>query len=278
MTTKQLLLAMSMALVTALNAAAFSPNPHLPVDTRLMYRNYDDMTFSDVVAAAKPSSLETTAKQKITNKIHSSKSVTSPPKLNDFKVEIDVDADRMPLSILLEPPAAPLNEKRPTRLSSSHPPPPPSSRVTSTASRATTRVSPVTQLFNIQDYHQHVLNSPDHLCIIRFHAPWCQVCRTTNVSWDRMASKISQMNTSNRNIKFLSVTLDRENKEVEELKDMLQIQSVPQGIIHYASEGLFGQRVHLNRKNLGNLKKELESYLTNDMGADMFLYRLKKEL
>ena len=272
MTTKQLLLAVSMALV-ALQAAAFSPNSRLPVDTRLMYRNYDDMMFSDVVAAAKPSSLATTAKQKITYK-----SVTSPPKLNDFKVEIDVDADRMPLSILLEPPAAPLNEKRPTRLSSSHPPPPPTSRVTSTASRATTRVSSVTQLFNIQDYHQHVLNSPDHLCIIRFHAPWCQVCRTTNVSWDRMARKISQMNTSNRNIKFLSVTLDRENKEVEELKDMLQIQSVPQGIIHYASEGLFGQRVHLNRKNLGNLKKELESYLTNDMGADMFLYRLKKEL
>ena len=276
MTTKQLLLAVSMALV-ALQAAAFSPNSLLPVDveTRLMYRNYDDMTFSDVVAAAKPSSLATTAKQKITNKI-SGKSITSPPKLNDFKVEIDVDADRMPLSILLEPPAAPLNEERPTRLSSSHPPPPPTSRVTSTASRATTRVSSVTQLFNIQDYHQHVLNSPDHLCIIRFHAPWCQVCRTTNVSWDRMASKISQMNTSNRNIKFLSVTMDRENKEVEELKDMLQIESVPHGIIHYASEGLFGQRIHLNRKNLGNLKKELESYLTNDMGADMFLYKLKK--
>jgi thiol-disulfide isomerase/thioredoxin len=280
MTTKQLLfLAVSMALV-ALQAAAFLPNSHLPVDTRLMYRNYDDMTFSDVVAAAAtPSSVATTAKHKITTKRHSDKSVTSPPKLNDFKVEIDVDADRMmSLSILLEPPAAPINEKRPTRLSSSHPPPPPSSRVTSTASRATTRVSPVTQLFNIQDYHQHVLNSPDHLCIIRFHAPWCQVCRTTNVSWDRMASKISQMNTSNRNIKFLSVTLDRENKEVEELKDMLQIQSVPQGIIHYASEGLFGQRLHLNRKNLGYLKKELESYLTNDMGADMFLYRLKKDL
>ena len=281
MTTKQLL-AVTMALVATLQAAAFSPNSHLPVKTRLGYRNYDDMTFSDVVAAAKPSSVATTAKHKITTKGHSDKSVTSP-KLNDDKVtltEVDVDANRMPLSILLEPPAAPLTKKRPTRLSSSHPPPPSSSpsRVTSTASRATTRVSPVTQLFSIQDYHQHVLNSPDHLCIIRFHAPWCQVCRTTNVSWDRMASKITQMNTSNRNIKFLSVTLDRENKEVEELKDMLQIQSVPHGIIHYASEGLFGQRVHLNRKNLGNLKKELESYLTNDMGADMFLYRLKKEL
>ena len=92
-----------------------------------------------------------------------------------------------------------------------------------------------------------------------------------------MASKLVKMNSSKRNVKFLSVNLDGSNEEVEELKDMLQIQSVPQGVIHYANEGLFGQKVNLNRKNLGNLKKQLESYLTNDMGADMFLYQLKKE-
>ncbi len=91
-----------------------------------------------------------------------------------------------------------------------------------------------------------------------------------------MASKIVKMNSSKRNIKFLSVSLDPKNEEVAELKDMLQIESVPQGVIHYANEGLFAQKIHLNRKNLGILKKQLESYLTNDMGADMFLYGLKK--
>ena len=181
----------------------------------------------------------------------------------------------MPLSILLEPPAPPLTEQLQPNTSSSRRQ---SSRATSTASRAATRSSPITQLFNIQDYHQHVLNEPNQLCIIRFHAPWCQVCRTTNVSWERMASKIVKMNSSKRNIKFLSVSLDGKNEEAAELKDMLQIESVPQGVIHYASEGLFGQKVHLNRKNLGVLKKQLESYLTNDMGADMFLYGLKKEM
>eukprot|EP00573_Skeletonema_grethae_P000119 CAMPEP_0201688224 /NCGR_PEP_ID=MMETSP0578-20130828/1980_1 /ASSEMBLY_ACC=CAM_ASM_000663 /TAXON_ID=267565 /ORGANISM="Skeletonema grethea, Strain CCMP 1804" /LENGTH=242 /DNA_ID=CAMNT_0048172457 /DNA_START=213 /DNA_END=941 /DNA_ORIENTATION=+ len=214
-----------------------------------------------------------------------SKSVT-PPRLYDeatFTI-LDVDADRMPLSILLAPPAAPLTkqategeqEHQESTLNTSPSKSP--FRVTSTASRAATRSSPITQLFSIQDYNKHVLNSsPNQLCIIRFHAPWCQVCRTTNVSWERMASKIVKMNSSNRNVKFLSVSLDGKNEEVVALKDMLNIEGVPQGVIHHASDGVFGQRVNLNRKNLGVLKKQLESYLTNDMGADMFLYGLKKE-
>ena len=54
-----------------------------------------------------------------------------------------------------------------------------------------------------------------------------------------MTSKMVKMNSSKRNIKFFSVSLDGKNEEVEELKDMLQIESVPHGVIHYANEGLF---------------------------------------
>ena len=278
MTTKQLFfLALSTTLLAASYTVAFSPGSsslNIDATTRLGYRNYDDIIIDTSTAAAAASSPRPEVGTK-TSKIkqHGSKSIM-PPKLYDKATSfttLDVDADRMPLSILLEPPAAPLTEQQQTNTTPSRP----STRVTSTASRAATRSSPITQLFNIQDYHGHVLNNPDQLCIIRFHAPWCQVCRTTNVSWERMASKLVKMNSSKRNVKFLSVNLDGSNEEVEELKDMLQIQSVPQGVIHYANEGLFGQKVNLNRKNLGNLKKQLESYLTNDMGADMFLYQLK---
>ena len=52
---------------------------------------------------------------------------------------------------------------------------------------------------------------------------------------------------------------------------------MPQGVFHHASDGVSGQKVNLNRKMLGNLNKQLECYLKNDMGADMFLYGLKKE-
>ncbi|KAL7497245.1 hypothetical protein ACHAWT_007546 [Skeletonema menzelii] len=259
-------------------SASSSPKVRADAPTTLLgYRNFDDIIIdnpstTEVLASSPP---PTVATQTSTINKYGSKSVMSP-KLYEKATfaTLDVDADRMPLSILLEPPTPPLTEHLQKNMTTNRQ----SSRVTTTASRATTRSSPITQLFNIQDYHHHVLNEPDQLCIIRFHAPWCQVCRTTNVSWERMASKIVKMNSSKQNIKFLSVSLDGKNEEVTELKDMLQIESVPQGVIHYASEGLFGQKVHLNRKNLGVLKKQLESYLTNDMGADMFLYGLKKDI
>jgi thiol-disulfide isomerase/thioredoxin len=282
------LLAVSTAFLLA-QAVAFSPGSSpLQADapTRLSYRNYDDINIMiDASTAEAASSPPVTASYQPTIPKQDSKSVT-PPKLYDdatFTV-LDVDADRMPLSILLEPPAAPLTKQEEHKQQQEHSPldkspTRQSSRVTSTASRAATRSSPITQLFSIQDYNKHVLNSsPNQLCIIRFHAPWCQVCRTTNVSWERMVSKIVKMNSSNRNVKFLSVNIDGKNEEVLELKDMLKIEGVPQGVIHHASDGVFGQKVNLNRKNLGVLKKQLESYLTNDMGADMFLYGLKKEM
>ena len=265
-----LVLLLFTALVTT---AAFLPASTVKNDasTRLAYRNYDDIMFDNSESDAATPPPPVTIKSKTINK-RGSKSV-EPDALNDDATftALDVDADRMPLSILLEPPAAPLTQQKKINLLPSHSYP----RVTITASRVTTHSSSVTQLSNIQDYHHHVFNSPDQLCVIRFHAPWCQVCRTNNVYWELMASKINKMNSSNRSVKFLSVTLDESNEEVAKLKDMLQIQSEQQGVVHYAREGLFGQRVHLNRKNLGKLKKQLESFLSNDMGADMFLYSLK---
>jgi len=271
-------LAASSALLAS-QAVAFSPgSSSLKTDapTRLGYRNYDDIAMIDA-SNTEPASLPPRGVATITSKIkqQGSKSVTQP-KLHDEATftTLDVDADRTPLSILLEPPAVPLTAQQQTNTLPSRQ----SLRVTSTASRAATRSSPITELVNIQDYYRHVLSEPDKLCIIRFHAPLCQTCRTTNVSWERMASKIDKMNASKRKVKFLSVNVDGNNEDVAKLKDMLRIKSVPQGVIHYASEGLFGQKIHLNRKNLGNLKKQLENYLTNDMGADMFLYGLKREM
>ena len=277
------------ALICAILAAqvvAFSPGPSpLKADafrpTRLGYRNYYDILMD---IGTNPTTATTVSKQlqqqrKMRNR--SRKTVTSP-KLHDATfTTLDVDADRMPLSILLEPPAAPFATAKDHEQQQQGSPPPSgqiSHRTTSTASRATKRSSPITQLFDVQDYNHHVLNSaPNELCIIRFHAPWCQVCRTTNVAWERMASKLFKMNSTTRKVKFLAVNLDGKNEEAVELKDMLHIEGVPQGVIHHENDGVFGQKVVLNRKNLGILKKQLENYLTNDLGADMFLYSLKKE-
>jgi len=114
------------------NTVAFSPAsfPTVRADTptRLDYRNYDDiiMDTSSTTEAASSSPLSIARQSSSINK-HGSKSAM-PPKPCDKATGLDVDADRMPLSILLEPPAPPLTEHLQTDMTPSRP----SSRVTTT--------------------------------------------------------------------------------------------------------------------------------------------------
>ena len=104
------------------------------------------------------------------------------------------------------------------------------------------------------------------MCVIRFSAPWCQVCRSTDVAWERMAAKIHKSNNSDGNetgtrIKFFSVRVDGKDESTAALKDMLQVNKVPQGVVHHPSEGVFGRKIDLTRSNLSALKKRLEAFL-----------------
>ena len=163
------------------------------------------------------------------------------------------------------------------------------SRKTKSKSRVAQRASPIISLHNIQDYQKHVLYQPDQMCIIRFSAPWCKVCRSTNVAYERMASKImsASLNRINKNnnsddgkrIKFFTVILDGEDDATDALKDMLQIKRVPQGVIHMPKQALFGQKVDMTRSNLSILRKHLERYLGDDIiDSTMALNRLKGEM
>jgi len=185
--------------------------------------------------------------------------------LDSYNDILDVDGDRMSLRALLDPPAAPREAlatlEQETSISSRSN----SSSSSSSSSRASQRVSPITTLRSIQDYQRHVLHEPNQLCIIRFSAPFCKVCRTTSVSWERMASKIHKMGA--KRIKFLSVSVDGKDAATTALKDMLQVKRVPQGIIHHPTQGLFGQKVDLNRANLTALRKRLETYVGEE-GAE----------
>ena len=151
-------------------------------------------------------------------------------------------------------------------------------------SRVAHRAYPITSLHNIHDYQKHVLHQPDQMCIIRFSAPWCKVCQSTNIAYERMASKImSTLNNNSDNdgkrVKFFNVSLDGKDDATNALKDMLQIKRVPQGVIHMPKQALFGQKVDMNRSNLSILRKQLERYLGDDIiDSTMALNRLKGEM
>lgn len=163
----------------------------------------------------------------------------------------DVDADRFTLSTLLEPPAAPYVREDAVTSSSLAPP-------KQAMSRMTTKSSTITPLVSIEDYNRHILsNDSTGLKLIRFSAPWCQVCRTTNVAYDRMASKLAK----GGDVQFYSVLIDSNKPEDTKnlLKDHLEVQAVPTGVLYHPSRGIVG-KVNLNRGNMSELKKRLDGY------------------
>jgi len=187
---------------------------------------------------------------------------------------LDVDGDRMSLRALLEPPAAP-REALPTPQPPELPMPRGSdgssrrSRAASSGSRASQRASPVTALHSVQDYQRHVLHAPNQLCIIRVSSPSCKMCRTTHVSWERMATKIRRI--GGERIKFLSVSVDGKDRETVALKDLLRVEKVPQGILHHPQGGVLGSKLDLDRANLTALRKRLERYLEEGVGSGLLL-------
>jgi len=210
----------------------------------------------------------------------------------------DVDYDRTSLHTLLDPPAAPLSPLLPKKIQSSTSSTT-SASTTSTSSTKTetestalrtpqarqaslrpkssahtappTRTSPIQSLHTISDYQTHILHSPNEneLSIIRFKAPWCQTCRTTNVAYERMAFKFSKpSSTSPKNkVKFYQVELDGK-EETTALKDLLEIEGVPQGVLHHPLQGIEEQKIKLGRSNLSALKKNLQRYCTYTRGED----------
>ncbi|KAL7439096.1 hypothetical protein ACHAXH_003679 [Discostella pseudostelligera] len=169
---------------------------------------------------------------------------------------------------------------------------------TATTRAISSRISPMIELHSISDYRNHILLNNDDasnptstspLCIVRFSAPWCKLCRSTDVAWERMAAKFTSAASAAANpttstsaaspmkqIKFFTVNLSNNNdnggrgeggdhaSSVGALKDMLQIDRVPQGILHHPAFGIYEQKVNLHRSNLSILKKQLERYMMEE--------------
>jgi len=231
----------------------------------LSYRDYDGIhLYDDVVertAILPQRTKSTTSKHKA--KKNSINSIQS--KINYDSHLFDVESDRTSLRTLLDPPAAPFVPIQKKELLQT---PEERARALRSSSSRVTRATPtsITSLYNIQDYQEQILNSSGNeyeLSIIRFKAPWCQTCRTTNLAWERMASRLSKASSqsSKNKVKFYQVELDGK-EESTALKDFLEIEGVPQGVMHIPNLGIDEQKVKLHRKNLTQLKKNLDRFLT----------------
>ena len=102
--------------------------------------------------------------------------------------------------------------------------------------------SPIISLHNIQDYQRHVINKPQHICIIHFTDRYD--CKELE-EYKQMARSLTIRNGNNdkhnnrTKIKFFSVHIDEKDDNAAVLKDMLQIKHMPQGVIHHPRQAIF---------------------------------------
>lgn len=156
------------------------------------------------------------------------------------------------------------------------------SRATTSASRASSRPSPVLSLESAAQFESTIADPQnedfDKLTILRFHAPWCAVCRTTGVAYERLAVKLAKESATNSNsnananargIRFASVELTPKNPRASELKELFEVEGVPLGV--FVRRGEVVGRVTLNRANLGELKKRLGGFVEGKMEVDGLL-------
>lgn len=96
--------------------------------------------------------------------------------------------------------------------------------------------------------------------ICSFIQLFVKVCKATSLAYEGMAKKLKESHSSR--VKFLSVDID--GKEgTNQLKESLNIKSVPMGLIYHPNVGAVGQ-VKLGRANLSELKKRLYRFLDAD--------------
>mmetsp|Transcript_8385 Transcript_8385/g.17486 ORF Transcript_8385/g.17486 Transcript_8385/m.17486 type:complete len:250 (-) Transcript_8385:172-921(-) len=155
-------------------------------------------------------------------------------------------------------------------------------RVTTSASRASSRPSPVLSLESMADCESAALDPRgenfDKVTILRFHAPWCKVCQTTSVAYERLAAKMDKASSSSssasasasaRGVRFASANLTPKNPRVGELKEWFEVEGVPMGVFLHRGEVI--GKVTLNRGNLSELKNRLEGYLEGTVEVDGLL-------
>ena len=98
---------------------------------------------------------------------------------------------------------------------------------------------PIISLHNIQDYQRHVINKPQHICIIHFTDRYD--CNELE-EYKQMVASLNNNKLCDKNktkIKFFSVHINEKDDDTAVLKDMLQIKHMPQGVIHHPREALF---------------------------------------
>jgi thiol-disulfide isomerase/thioredoxin len=113
--------------------------------------------------------------------------------------------------------------------------------------------SPITEVTEIQDYKDVVVEEHNQLVCVRFYAPWCRACKAVQASFRRLPKRYP-------NVKFVEVPLTQKNAY---LHKGLGIPSLPFAHVYHPEAGLVEER-KINKTIFGDFEKVLKTYVDGE--------------
>jgi thiol-disulfide isomerase/thioredoxin len=113
--------------------------------------------------------------------------------------------------------------------------------------------SPITEVTDIQDYKDVVVEEHIQLVCVRFYAPWCRACKAIQANFRRLPKQYPS-------VKFVEVPLTQKNAY---LHKGLGIPSLPFAHMYHPEAGLVEER-KINKNIFGDFEKVLKTYVDRE--------------
>ena len=105
---------------------------------------------------------------------------------------------------------------------------------------------------SLADFERYVLDEPDRLTLVRFHAPFCRACRAMAPQLDRFARLHPHVNV-------VQIAWNKQSAETTQLVRALQVNKVPHGQLYVPRVGLV-EEANLGKQYFGDVGRIVDSY------------------
>ena len=110
------------------------------------------------------------------------------------------------------------------------------------------------EIDNWADFQKYVLEEPDRLTLVRFHAPFCRACKAMAPQLDRFARLHPHVN-------IVQIAWNKQNVAATQLIRSLRVNKVPHGQLYVPSVGLV-EEANLGKQYFADVGRIVDSYQT----------------
>lgn len=105
---------------------------------------------------------------------------------------------------------------------------------------------------NLADFKRYVLDEPDRLTLVRFHAPFCRACKAMAPQLDRFARLHPHVNV-------VQIAWNKQSVETTQLIRALGVNKVPHGQLYVPRVGLV-EEANLGKQYFGDVGRIVDTY------------------